>query len=559
MATTAPQSSPMFSFFHMDMQSMGGNKLPPTTTMPVANKDLVFVHLNEVTGPTQDTNTRHKVRAHVMRDFQRKKHMEAKPSKSNKRSLLPSHHESPESSRNQHVDEARSEESSDEQAVPPEESMSVTRLPNPQFIGMLEPFNTLPIPGFPRLQLLVHHYNTYLVNTLIPVNPKDKWFNFALSDPALFRGTMMHAAMHQRLVNGGYDQGEQAQLKRDTITLVNQRLEDPVLSHSDFTIGAVVCLVLLENQEGNIALSDVHLSGLEKMVALRGGIDNLGLAGVLRRKILWGDLLNATISGREPRFSMTPTAAHPATHFNTFVTPDRLIAPQNAFDQVYPFSDGTCSCSTQFSTILSSLRSISTQSNLEGDLTGTLSDSIYLAERHLLYLLRNNNEFPTFHSPTCSSLGAACFIAAQIYLYYTLRSFPFEVPVIQMFLQRLNDRLWDPMSGKVNAMWEGKEQMLIWVLSLGALASVGNEVTRKMFVTEMKRACDTLGVFGLEDFVAQLKGVVWRYPERDLNLVALWNEVYGGLSFESLELMEMDLDEDLLIDMEPGMEIGLEF
>ncbi|KAG4438619.1 hypothetical protein IFR05_005902 [Cadophora sp. M221] len=326
-ATTAPPSSPMFSFFHMDMQSMSGNEHPPKTTMPTANKDLVFVHLNEVTGPTQDNNTRHKVRAHVMRDFQRKKHMEAKPGKSSKRSLLPNRHNASESSKNQHIEDTSDEESSSEQVLPPDEAMGVTRLPNPQFIGMLEPFNTLPMSGSPRLQLLVHHYNTYLVNTLIPVNPKDKWFNFALSDPALFRGTLMHAAMHQRLVNGGYDQGEQAQLKRDTITLVNQRLEDPVLSHSDFTIGAV-------NQEGNIALSDVHLSGLEKMVALRGGIDNLGLAGVLRRKILWGDLLNATISGREPRFSMTPTDAHPPTNFDKFVAPDGLITPQHHFDQL---------------------------------------------------------------------------------------------------------------------------------------------------------------------------------------------------------------------------------
>lgn len=69
---------------------------------------------------------------------------------------------------------------------------------------------------------------------------------------------MTSAAMHQRLVNGGYDQGEQAQLKRDTITLVNQRLEDPVLSHSDFTIGAVVCLVLLEVSKFRKPVKSVH-------------------------------------------------------------------------------------------------------------------------------------------------------------------------------------------------------------------------------------------------------------------------------------------------------------
>ncbi|KAH7327086.1 hypothetical protein BKA65DRAFT_509904 [Rhexocercosporidium sp. MPI-PUGE-AT-0058] len=562
MATSAPPNSPMFSFFHMDMQSIadgGGDRLPPTTTMPIADKDLVFVHLNEVTGPTQDTNTRHKVRAHVMRDFQRKKHMGAKPSKSNRRSLLPYHHDGLESSRTQLVPETYSEESSERQMKASEETMSVVPLPDPPFIGLLEPFNALPISGSPRLQLLVHHYNSYLVNTLIPVNPKDKWFNFALSDPALFYATMMHAAMHQRLVNGGLDQGEQAQLKRDTIMMVNQRLEDPVLSLSDVTIGAVVCLVLLENQERNITLSNIHMNGLQKMIALRGGIDNLGLAGVLRRKILWGDLLNATISGDEPRFHMTPTAAHPTPLFAKFTTVDRVTVSQHASGQIYVPTGEACSCSTQFSTILNSLRSLSSQSNLEADLTGTLSDSIYLAERHLFYLFKNANEFPTWHSPTCSSLGPECFIAAQIYLYYTLRSFPFEVPVIQMFLERLKDRLWDSTSGEVSVVWEGKEQMLLWVLSLGALASVGNEVTRIKFVKEMQRVCETLGVGGLGGFTAQLKGVVWREPERDLKLVALWNEVHGGISFESLELGKLELGEDFGIGMQSEMEIEFGF
>ena len=78
------------------------------------------------------------------------------------------------------------------------------------------------------------------------MNPKDKWFNYAITDPALFHATMMHAAMHQRVVSGGLDQREQIQLKTNAIMIINQRLEDPVLSRSDVTIGAVVCLVLLE-------------------------------------------------------------------------------------------------------------------------------------------------------------------------------------------------------------------------------------------------------------------------------------------------------------------------
>ena len=85
------------------------------------------------------------------------------------------------------------------------------------------------------------------------MNPKDKWFNYAITDHALFHATMMHAAMHQRVVSGGLDQREQVQLKTNAIMMVNQRLEDPILSRNDVTIGAVVCLVLLEVSRGGNA------------------------------------------------------------------------------------------------------------------------------------------------------------------------------------------------------------------------------------------------------------------------------------------------------------------
>lgn len=85
-----------------------------------------------------------------------------------------------------------------------------------------------------------------LLNTLIPVNPKDKWFNFAISDEALFHATMLHAAGHNAMLAGNTDLADPFQLKLEAIRLVNERLGDPVRSISDLTIGAVACLVMFE-------------------------------------------------------------------------------------------------------------------------------------------------------------------------------------------------------------------------------------------------------------------------------------------------------------------------
>lgn len=83
--------------------------------------------------------------------------------------------------------------------------------------------------------------------TLISVvDPESKWFNYAITDPALFHGTMLHSAAHNAMLSGNTDLADPMPIKWEAAKLINQRLGDPVLSISDVTMGAVVCLVLFE-------------------------------------------------------------------------------------------------------------------------------------------------------------------------------------------------------------------------------------------------------------------------------------------------------------------------
>lgn len=94
--------------------------------------------------------------------------------------------------------------------------------------------------------LTVSPDNQVLVNTLIPVNPKDKWFNFAISDEALFHATMLHSAAHHSMLVGNNELAEPSQLNSEAIRILNLRLGDPSQGVSDLTIAAVACLILFE-------------------------------------------------------------------------------------------------------------------------------------------------------------------------------------------------------------------------------------------------------------------------------------------------------------------------
>lgn len=89
-----------------------------------------------------------------------------------------------------------------------------------------------------------------------------------------------------------------------SITAINEELSG--LNHhgiSDGTIAAVACLTNMEvcvsnsyqdlqkltsqNLNGDSRKARIHMNGLRQMVAMRGGMNTLGMNGVLRRLVLW--------------------------------------------------------------------------------------------------------------------------------------------------------------------------------------------------------------------------------------------------------------------------------
>lgn len=81
------------------------------------------------------------------------------------------------------------------------------------------------------------------------------------------------------------------QLKEDAIAAINRALRDPNLALSDQVIGAVAKMAAYEaGFAGDEEQYHIHMKGLTKMVELRGGLESLGLDGLLARMLLFIDL-----------------------------------------------------------------------------------------------------------------------------------------------------------------------------------------------------------------------------------------------------------------------------
>lgn len=393
--------------------------------------------------------------------------------------------------------------------------------------GKLDPFNAMPGLKNARAQALMYHYNKVLVNTLIPVNPKDKWFNYAISDEALFHATMLHSAGHNAMLSGNYDLADPFQLKLEAVRLVNRRLNDPVQSISDLTIAAVACLVLFENQSGNLELSNIHMEGLRRMVNLRGGLQNLGgLSGVLQRKILWAEVCNAMLSQSQPRLNLPQTSqalvvtSVPSTSLTNLPNPPPAWLNNPEHNQVQ-----SCSCDKHLTSIINDLRTISNQPPINA-IDGPITDHLYLVERHLVTLLSPSAQNANRHSPACKTVNYPCFLAALSYIYISLRDFPLQAPLFTAFVTRLDGALFGGESDLWSRWSENSYPMLLWVLAVGALAANGR-AEKGRFVRELEKASWVLGIEEFDHFVGTLLNIVWnvRSENGEAVLMRLWDEV----------------------------------
>ena len=67
------------------------------------------------------------------------------------------------------------------------------------------------------------------------------------------------------------------ELRQEAISSIKATVSNEEDCKTDQTIGAVLCLSILESFLGHPELFQMHMAGLAKMVRMRGGLDGLGL------------------------------------------------------------------------------------------------------------------------------------------------------------------------------------------------------------------------------------------------------------------------------------------
>ncbi len=148
---------------------------------------------------------------------------------------------------------------------------------------------------------------------------RTRWFPLVLTEAATFQVIILLAASHLALLQNSNDRGSNLlQLKSKAITSVRNALATD--GPSDQLIGAVAKMASYEAMFGDLKNFEMHMTGLLKMVEMRGGLLSLGLNGMLARICVWIDRNSAMLHNTPIHFPSVPE------ELSTEVNPSGFLA-----------------------------------------------------------------------------------------------------------------------------------------------------------------------------------------------------------------------------------------
>ncbi|KAK8058805.1 hypothetical protein PG994_009253 [Apiospora phragmitis] len=376
----------------------------------------------------------------------------------------------------------------------------------PTSITSLDPFDSFPRTRLPRqhVQRLIYHFLSKIAFQYYPLdlsadsNPFIvSWWPVALEDPALFHVSLQTASLDEELAaQKGFPISEM--LMADSLSLVRQKIGNPTSAIEDATMDSVVTLAAIE-------ISKLHITGIIRMVRMRGGINELKLASPLTaRMVAWVCLI---VTG-SPQFPVQDDEGcgdglSPISQWRS--TP---IEPEVLSIQAPDLE-------SHIHVILVRLNQVGRESQSAGLSTTDLHDLTCYVIHRLLLLPCQTDQYS--QSTTISEC-----IRHAVVLYMFIIHGPTYFPHTAM----MNGIIPQLKSGLeiLLAMGRKHDEVLLWLVSVGLVASV-DTAEHQWFRTRAAESTLVLGLYTWEDVLAQMRVVLWLDTPLGSSFRRKWEEI----------------------------------
>ncbi|KAF1968520.1 hypothetical protein BU23DRAFT_583196 [Bimuria novae-zelandiae CBS 107.79] len=428
-----------------------------------------------------------------------------------------------------------------------------------------DPFDVLPVPGTPQLDILVKLYRSGCRVNSIAINARNSWWSFIRNDAGLLHATLATWALYGMLIQDGTCdfRVEKLRHKSEAIKLVNTEIRDHEGQISDELVGTVSTLASFENLHGAYDAAQLHIAALKRMVNARGGLFAFGHNDGLLRGMLWVDIHTATAFRTPPSFPIirldpaTPPLPHELLEEAAYTSPTSILHLSSAaiecFNIFYRLHRLALAVSSRWIRQVSRL---------------TFSNLLYETEYMLLSVPDCSSDFLDFDLESqdkreegyseraaladAASVVEALLAAAQIFIYAALREVPPGARLFSILLERLRVALDRPDVSMVGVWTKANNaHMLLWALVV-ASSVASAEGDRSWWVGKLYEVMKELNVRSLEQLQKALERVAWTDVFFADVLGGVWQQVkeYGkALQVQEACLMintESALEHDVL-------------
>ncbi|KAF2665157.1 hypothetical protein BT63DRAFT_86470 [Microthyrium microscopicum] len=405
-----------------------------------------------------------------------------------------------------------------------EEVEEVVRYPEERlqyWIPSMPAFNGLPIPLLPSTHAILDYYHNDLRVNSFALNPEGNVWNVARLHPAvLYSFIATIGTLRVYSLGLEIDDPDILYHRMKAERLINEHFDQPGAFPTDDICNAVGVLVNREATDGSYESATVHMTGLARLIELRGGLQTLEHLPVVQRVISWADFCYAATWNRPLFFPLLESFAWPIEIYDRFIT--RNITESTDY--------GPSDLTFNRLDVLEALEQLYTLTiKIREYVPGygnkfPIANGIYFLEHKLSSINNTGNIIRVESFDSAFDISELLALAAQLFLHLAIRETPRDAKRHRNLFDRL--RVSMPPLADFSTISAPRllVTLLMWICYVGA-ADTRDPSAKDFFLLSLRQLCFALNITSWEDFTDCLRETMHSELFCSIHSVEMWNAI----------------------------------
>ncbi|KAF4343755.1 hypothetical protein FBEOM_2257 [Fusarium beomiforme] len=317
---------------------------------------------------------------------------------------------------------------------------------------------------------------------------------------------------------------EEIQQYTESLGMVRERIKVESRASENAVIGTIICLATFDMRAGNSESWMMHIAGLERIVEMAGGVQELDSRPAIRQSLFICDLLGSLVQDAKPRFPLprdlpTLPKATRSRYVQKLLT--SLKNDDESNEEPVALIDGALTSAHQVAVLLNEVWRVS-------PFQLDLLIPVCALSHQVLSLPRMNNfsnqqDMP--HPVSTAILAEIVRVSAiSLFALITTQSSGDALYVTS----RRNTTVKQLMTQIEDKIWKDKEELKLWVLTIQVC--MGVDSSKPWYIDQITRTMSRLRLISWEQLMACLRKVVWVEKVSPLEMTHLKSDIGEWLS-----------------------------